>query len=121
MQKTIYIKENSLVAKLAAKVLKVNSVAIVIGSTIYLYNVSKQNFINNKKWLAHELTHIKQYQQYGTVKFLFLYLIETIRKGYRNNKFEVEARENEDNVTMIDEYYFFYQRGTENKEKNNLS
>lgn len=95
-----------MLAKLAAKVLKVNSVAIVFGSTIYLYNISAQNFLANKKWLAHELIHIRQYKQYGVIKFLFFYLLETFKKGYKSNKFEVEARENENNCGMIDEYYF---------------
>ncbi len=104
MQTKVYIKENSTVAKLATKILKVNSVAIVIGNTIYLYNISRQDFLSNTKLLAHELTHVKQYQHYGVIKFLFLYLIESIKKGYRNNKFEVEARANEDNVKLIDEY-----------------
>lgn len=106
MSQKVYIKEKSIVAKLAAIALKVNSVAIVIGNTIYLHNTTKQNFLANKKWVAHELVHIRQYKQYGTIKFLFLYLAENFRKGYRNNRFEIEARENENILDIINEYFF---------------
>ena len=36
------IKEQSWIAKLAAKKIRSKNVAIVIGNTIHLYNVSKQ-------------------------------------------------------------------------------
>jgi hypothetical protein len=32
------------------------------------------------------------------VKFVFLYLIECIKHGYENNKFEIEARQEADKV-----------------------
>ena len=39
------IKENSWIAKLAAKKLSSENVAIVIGKTIHLHNVSKEDFL----------------------------------------------------------------------------
>ncbi len=86
------IKENSWIARLAAKKLHAGNVAIVIGRTIHLYNVTKQELLKNEKWLKHELCHIKQFQQYGFITFIAKYLWESINKGYFNNKFEVEAR-----------------------------
>ena len=90
------IKENSWVAKIAAWKLKSSSVAIVFGSSIHLWNSSKAAFLQNKKWLKHELCHIRQYKQHGYFGFLIKYLWESLRKGYYNNKFEVEARKAED-------------------------
>ncbi len=86
------IKENSWIARLAAKKLHASNVAIVIGRTIYLYNVTKQELLKNERWLKHELCHIKQFKQYGFITFIVKYLWESIHKGYFNNKFEVEAR-----------------------------
>lgn len=89
---TYRIKENSLVARIAAKKLRAGSAAIVLGNTICLYNCSKEAFLENKKWLNHELCHIRQFREYGFFRFIFLYLAESIRKGYYHNKFEIEAR-----------------------------
>ena len=86
------IKENSWIARLAAKKLHAANVAIVIGRTIYLYNVTKKELLKDKKWLKHELCHIRQFQQYGFITFIAKYLWESIHKGYYNNKYEVEAR-----------------------------
>ena len=86
------IKENSWIARLAAKKLHAGSAAIVIGRSIHLYNATKQELLRNEKWLKHELCHIKQFQQYGFIPFIAKYLWESIQKGYFNNKFEVEAR-----------------------------
>ena len=90
------IKENSWVAKIAAWKLKASSVAIVVGSTIHLWKSSKEEFLSNKKWLKHELCHIRQYRQHGFAWFIILYLWESIKKGYWNNKFEVDARKAEE-------------------------
>jgi hypothetical protein len=90
------IKENSWVAKLAAKKLRSKNVAIVLGSTIHLYNVSKQEFLQNKKWVKHEMTHLEQFKRYGFFSFIVMYLWESAKKGYYNNKYEMEARMAED-------------------------
>lgn len=64
----------------------------MVGKTIYLHNASKEEFLSNQAWLNHELEHVKQYERYGLVSFIIRYLIESARRGYYNNKFEVEAR-----------------------------
>jgi hypothetical protein len=86
------IKENSLVARIAAWKLNVKSVAVVIGHTIHLHNASKQQFLNNKRWVRHELKHLEQFRKDGVLIFITKYLIESIKKGYWNNKYEIEAR-----------------------------
>lgn len=86
------IKEGSWLAALASAMLVSKRMAIVLGRTIHLFNVTREDFISNKKWLKHELCHIEQYRRYGTCRFVFMYLGETLKKGYRQNKFEVEAR-----------------------------
>lgn len=88
----IKIKENSWIAKLAAKKLKTKNVAIVIGKTIHLYEVSATHFLNDKKWLKHEACHIRQFRENGFLTFIVKYLWESIKHGYYNNKFEAEAR-----------------------------
>ena len=95
----ISIKESSKRAALAAWVLKANQVAIVFGSTIYLYNTTKAAFLLNKQWVRHELKHIEQYKRLGYWHFIFYYLLETFKHGYYNNKYEVEARQAEQTET----------------------
>lgn len=94
----VVIKENSFIAHLAAKWMKTTNMAIVFGNTIFLWNVSKYLFLNNPQWLRHELVHIEQYKKYGFFKFLFLYLKESMKNGYYQNRFEQEAR----NAELID-------------------
>ena len=89
------IKENSWIAKLAAKKLRSQRVAIVIGKTIHLYNTPKEDFLLDEKWVKHELCHVKQFQQNGYLFFIAKYLWESIKHGYRNNKYEIEARKAE--------------------------
>ncbi len=50
------IKENSWIAKLAAKKLRSKNVAITIGKTIHLYPVSKEDFLKDPKWVPHEMS-----------------------------------------------------------------
>jgi hypothetical protein len=88
-----FIKENSWIAKLAAIKLRSNWVAIVIGKTIHLHNTTKQEFLKDEKWVKHELCHVRQFQQNGYVIFILKYVWESIKHGYYNNKYEVEARE----------------------------
>jgi hypothetical protein len=95
-QHHFYIKENSWLAKIAAKKLATKNVAMVLGKTIHLYNTSREEFLADKKWLKHELCHIRQYKQHGYFCFIVKYLWESMRKGYYNNRFEVEARKAEE-------------------------
>ena len=80
---------------LAARKLKAKVVAIVIGKTIHLHNCNRQDFIKDERWLKHELCHIRQFEQHGFFTFILKYLLETIRNGYYNNRYEVEARQAE--------------------------
>ncbi len=86
------IKENSWLAKLAAKKLRVQSVAMVLGNTIHLHKTTKAEFLKDEAWLKHELCHIRQFKEQGYFLFIVKYLWESLRKGYYNNRFEVEAR-----------------------------
>ena len=94
-KQSFYIKENSWLAKLAAKKLSSQSVAMVLGKTIHLYGSSKESFLANERWVKHELCHVKQFSQHGNVFFTIKYLWESLRVGYYNNKYEVEARKAE--------------------------
>ncbi len=86
------IRENSWLAKMAAWKLRAGSVAFVLGHTIHLYNTSKEEFLQNKAWLRHELCHVRQFEEHGFIAFILKYIWESIRHGYYNNKYEVEAR-----------------------------
>ena len=86
------IKENSWLAKIAAKKLGTQNVAMVLGKTIHLYNVSATDFLKDETWVKHELCHIKQFKEHGYFMFLIKYLYESMKHGYYNNKYEVEAR-----------------------------
>jgi len=89
------IKENSWLAKVAAKKLGSNAVAMVLGKTIHLHNTTRSEFLQDEKWVKHELCHIRQFKKHGYFGFIIKYLWESIRKGYYNNRFEVEARKAE--------------------------
>ena len=99
----VRVKEQSLLAGIAAKWLGASKVAMVIGNTIYLHNASRAEFIKNLRWLRHEVAHVKQFARHGTIRFLFLYFLESIRKGYFNNKFEIEARSKEVDASILDD------------------
>jgi hypothetical protein len=86
------IKENSWLAKIAAKKIRTSAVAMVIGRTIHLYNTTESEFLKDTRWVKHELCHLRQYKQHGTIGFIVKYLWESLKKGYYNNRFEVEAR-----------------------------
>ena len=58
--------------------------ATTMGNIILL---SKEIKNNN---LKHELIHVKQYEE-EPFMHPFLYLIEIIKRGYKNNKYELEA------------------------------
>ncbi len=102
----VRIKENSLVAKIAAVKMKADKVAIVFGSTIHLHNTSRNEFLSNKEWVCHELRHVEQYKQNGFVGFISQYLFDWMKNGYYNNKFEIEARENEKSDSLIEMFFF---------------
>lgn len=86
------IKENSWIAKLAARKLRAKKVAIVVGKTIHLCNIPKDEFLNDSRLLKHEMCHVRQYRQHGFFIFIMKYLWQSIVHGYYNNPFEKEAR-----------------------------
>ncbi|WP_439881118.1 hypothetical protein ACSX1A_18490 [Pontibacter sp. MBLB2868] len=86
------IVEKSLFARIARLVLKSKNVAMVLGKTIHLSGVDRGTFLKDEGWVAHELCHVKQFKEHGYFRFLWLYLRESMRVGYYNNKYEVEAR-----------------------------
>jgi hypothetical protein len=91
----IKIREKSPVAWFAAKKLKSSNAAIVLGKTIHLSGVSSKEFLACDEWVKHELKHVEQFTKYGFLKFIVMYLQESLRLGYHNNRFEVEARQAE--------------------------
>lgn len=99
---SVTIKENSWMARIAARKLKEKKVAMVVGRTIHLHNTSKSEFLLNKRWLRHEIAHVKQYKKFGLLQFLFLYLMESFNNGYSNNRFEIEARTKERDLTILE-------------------
>lgn len=88
----VRIKEHSFRARIAALCLGVNNVAFTLGKTIYLHNATRREFLLDERWVKHELKHVEQFGRHGYVGFICKYAFETLRKGYRNNKYEVEAR-----------------------------
>jgi hypothetical protein len=89
------IKENSFIARIAAWKRSASRIAIVIGRTIHLHNTSKEEFLSDERWVKHELCHVEQFRRFGLVRFIALYLWESMRSGYYMNKYEVEARKAE--------------------------
>ena len=81
-----------MIARLASIKLNKSRAAIVLGSTIYLWGISEYNFLNDERYLKHELCHVRQFSDHGFVLFICLYLLESIKMGYYDNRFEVEAR-----------------------------
>jgi len=86
------IRENSTLARIAAWKLKSKRAAIVVGGTVHLHNISRQQFLQDSRLMKHELCHVRQYKEHGFFPFIWKYLVESIKKGYRDNRFEVEAR-----------------------------
>jgi hypothetical protein len=104
--KKIYLKHNSIVSKIAAKLLKMpagKQLATTIGHTIHLLNTDAHYFAARRDWIRHELQHVIQAE---TVRFFYIkYVWESIRKGYHRNRFELEA-DNLRNTALPKRYYF---------------
>lgn len=86
------IVENSPFARVARARLKARSVAMVLGRSIHLSGATREEFLSDPFWVAHEMEHIRQFQQYGRLGFLWRYLRDWLRHGYYHIPFEVEAR-----------------------------
>nr|WP_214448814.1 DUF4157 domain-containing protein [Flavihumibacter rivuli] len=88
--------------------------AMVLGRTIHLHNTTIEELHRNRRWLRHELAHVRQFNEHGFVGFLWSYLVESLRKGYHNNRFEVEARAAEHDESL-DLYVFVPSGGQEGR------
>lgn len=65
---------------------------ITLEDTVYV----KEEYRHRWHLHFHELVHIQQWQRLGPIEFLSQYVAEALTRGYRNNKFEVEAYELEE-------------------------
>ena len=108
MHSLVHIRENSLFARIAAARLRSRKVALVFGRTIHLWNTTREEFLKDHRWVNHELKHIQQYQELGIVSFLLRYLWESLRRGYVNNRFEIEARLAENDNSLRERYRFHF-------------
>ena len=88
----VTIKERSWIARLAAWKLDAPAVALTLGDTIHLHKATALMLVRDPGWLRHELKHVEQFRRHGFFRFLLLYAWESLRKGYHDNRFEVEAR-----------------------------
>lgn len=92
----MHIKEHHLFARIAAWILhSKQGMAITIGNCIYLHHATMIDLVNNERWLKHELTHVLQFQSNNIIGFIYYYIKESIRNGYKNNKYEIEAKKQE--------------------------
>lgn len=98
----VFIKEKSLLARIAARKLHSPNAAIVVKNTVYLWGVSRDHFLQSPAWTRHEAAHVYQYKKHGLIKFLWLYVKETLNNGYYNNRFEQEARHCESDTNILD-------------------
>lgn len=96
----IRIKENSLLARIAALKLGVSQVAITLGNTIHLHRTAATEFLVDQRWVKHELAHVQQFRNHGFWRFIALYAWESLRHGYKENKYEKEAREKEEEPVL---------------------
>ena len=65
-------------------------VAITLTSKLICYRTQKD--LNDEPLRRHEEVHARQMRENGWLKFMILYLWESLRHGYFYNRFEVEAR-----------------------------
>jgi hypothetical protein len=66
------------------------AIAVTLGSTIIVHPTAQLT----RRLLQHELAHVRQWRQ-RPFTFPLRYVLQHVRHGYRNNPFEVEAREAE--------------------------
>ena len=63
--------------------------AVTLGHTIVVHPDARLS----RRLLVHELTHVRQWEEDRL--FPLRYALESLRRGYRNNRYELEAREAE--------------------------
>lgn len=89
----VRVVTRSPLAFFAKVALRSRAVAMVVGRTIHVSGASREAFLRSDGWVRHELVHVEQFERHGFWRFLALYVWESARRGYTNNRFEVEARE----------------------------
>jgi len=62
------------------------------GLTLYRLALVREDCLDINYVIRHEKVHIRQWTEIGFFKFPVLYAIELVKNGYRNNKYEIEAR-----------------------------
>jgi len=67
--------------------------AITLGQTAY-YSVPEN--VVSSGWRQHEDTHKVQWARDGWLKFSIMYVYYLVRRGYRQNPYEIEARGTKD-------------------------
>ena len=72
---------------LPASCSKLQRVAMVVGQTVHLSGTTREEFLADPEWVAHESVHLRQYQEHGLLPFLWKYLVESARVGYYHNKY----------------------------------
>ena len=102
----VYIKENSWLAAIAAKKLGSRRLAMVVGNRIFLHRVSREKFLSDPYWVCHEIEHVMQFARHGFAWFIVLYTIESIPRGYYQNKFEAQARSRECDHSLLQKVKF---------------
>lgn len=105
----VRIRQNAWLAKIACRCIRQKDVALTVSKTIYLSHSTPVHFLDNQRWVAHELAHVRQFMDYGLIRFLVMYLAESIRKGYYQNKWEAAARAQEEKTDILQDFYFEYQ------------
>ena len=100
----VKIKEGSWIARIGARRLGFDRVALVIGHTVYLHNTTRAQFFARPSWVRHELKHVEQYERYGLIVFLWRYAIESWKQGYWQNALEIEARAAEADEEILFRY-----------------
>ena len=94
----------SFILKIVNKIKKSDFIAITNPLTNRIHLINKNDYDNiteEDSLYKHELVHVYQGEILGKIKFLFLYLIYSIKYGYYNNPFEKQAREHETKDLII--------------------
>ena len=87
----IRVVENSKIAKIITRLSGYKGrYGITFGKTVFV-NCTKDEFYAQPWWVRHELTHVRQYKEYGILGFLERYLCYSLFHKYDEIPFEKEA------------------------------
>lgn len=82
-------------AALAAGLLDPGMVGLTLGHSIFIRR-GKQDRRQDRRLLSHELRHVHQYEQHGSIAaFLRVYLSQIVEVGYARAALEADARAHE--------------------------